>query len=168
MQPAGTILVGRIGKVHGIKGWMRLHSFTQPIEEILAYQPWLIKQKNSWQELEVEASKAHHGSLLIKLVGIETPESAQAYVNAELIVKREQLPALADDEFYWNDLLGFTVVTQAGIELGKLDHWLATGANDVIVVKGEKEHLIPFVMQRFIVEVDTAAKRITVDWDPEF
>lgn len=167
-QPADTVIVGRIGKAYGIKGWVRLYSFTQPVENILSYQPWLIKQKNSWQQLEIEASKAHQGSLLIKLVGVETPESAQAYVNADVIVKREQLPALAEDEFYWHDLVGFTVVNQAGIELGKLDHWLATGANDVIVVKGEKEHLIPFLMQQFVLEVDAAAKRITVDWDPEF
>ncbi len=168
MDQEKLVIVGRIGKAYGIKGWVNLHSFTQPIENILDYQPWLMNYKGTWQAIEVETCKAHGKGFVAKFAMINSPEAAKAYVNLELAVTREQLPELTEEEVYWHDLLGLTVVNKDNVELGVVRKMLETGANDVLVVQGEKEHLIPCLLKQFVLEIDLTNNRIIVDWDPEF
>jgi 16S rRNA processing protein RimM len=163
------VIVGRIGKSYGIKGWVHIYSFTDPIENLLRYQPWLIADKHkNWRELVIDSTKPHGNGLVAKFNEISSPETAKAYVNLELGVKRSQLPKLEHNEYYWHDLVGLTVINQQGETLGKVSQMLATGANDVMVVDGEKEYLIPFLFDRFVINVDQAKKQITVDWDADF
>ena len=89
-------------------------------------------------------------------------------MGREIAVERDQLPELANDEYYWTDLEGLQVRTCAGVTLGRVDHLLATGANDVLVVQGEREHLIPFVLGSVVKAVHLSDGWMEVDWDPDF
>ena len=163
------VIIGKVGAPHGIQGWVSIHSSTQPRENILDYLPWFIKRANTntWQALEVVDVKGQQ-KLLALFAGCEDRTAAEKYVNAELAIPRDRLPVLAEDEFYWSDLTGLTVTTTTGRELGKIDHLFATGANDVLVIKGDKEYLVPYVKDRVVKNIDLKAGTMTVDWDPDF
>jgi 16S rRNA processing protein RimM len=161
------IIVGRFGKPFGIKGWIKVNSFTDPPENILLYDPWLISLDENWKEIEVEDSKMQGQNIIAKLVNCNTPEEAKAYTHKDIAISRSQLPKLEQDEYYWTDLEDMSVLNTQGIELGKVVHFIATGANDVMVVKGEKEHLVPYI-DSVIISVDQEKRVIIVDWDESF
>lgn len=166
--PDNLVIIGKVGAPHGIRGWVTIHSFTQPRENVLDYLPWRIKRANSWHELEVVEVREQHKNLLALFANCTDRNQAEAYVNAELAIPRERLPALPNNEFYWSDLTGLKVTTTTGKELGKVDHLFATGANDVLVIKGDKEYLVPYVKDRVVKNIDLQAGTMTVEWDPDF
>jgi 16S rRNA processing protein RimM len=175
MSTQDHVIVGKLGASYGIKGWLKVFSYTEDAESIFAYQPWLIKVKGEWKAVHVEAWKRHGQGIVAKLEGLNVREDAQMLTNAEVAVLAEQLPALSDEEFYWRELFGMTVVTTDGYDLGKVTDILETGSNDVLVVKanlkdafGQKERLIPFLDEQVIKSIDRTAQRIEVDWDPGF
>lgn len=161
------VILGRIAGVYGVRGWVKVFSETQPKENIFSYKPWQIRLNGVWQHVEVVAGKPHGKGLVAQLAGYDGRELARQLVGAEIAVARQQLPAAAEGEYYWVDLVGLTVVTLAGTELGRVDHLFETGANDVVVVKGQQEHLIPFVQGQYIREIDLDAGVMRVDWPPE-
>lgn len=167
---ADTELVpmGRITGAYGTRGWVRVASDTEPSANILAYGPWQVRVGPDWVTYSVVEGRPHGRGLVVKLEGLNDRDAAAALNGAEIAVNRSALPSPGGNEVYWADLVGATVVTREGVVLGQVDHVMPTGANDVLVVMGERERLIPFVDDRVVVEVDLAAKRITVDWDPEF
>jgi len=168
--PGGIVVVGRFGAPHGICGWSRLYSFTQPITTILSYENWLIETRpEHWQPLALEAVKAsaNNAQLKIKVLGCTTPEQARAYTNLQIGIKREQLPSLPADEYYRTDLEGLSVVNLEGVLLGTVSEVLSTGANDVLILTGERERLLPYITQ-VIKLVDLMARKILVDWDADF
>jgi len=138
------------------------------MEQLLAYSPWQLGRGSGWQPYVLEAGRAHGPGLVAKLARVEDREQARALVGANIAVERSQLPALTDDEYYWTDLVGLGVVTRDGRELGQVTGLMETGANDVLVVGGERERLIPYIPGQVVLRVDTRAGRIEVDWDPEF
>jgi len=158
------IALGRIGSPHGVRGWLRVFSDTAPPENILAYQPWLV----GGREVAVVAGHRHGKALIAQLAGCDDRDAAEALKGQTIAVRREQLPPPRADEFYWVDLEGLAVCTCDGVRLGRVSHLLATGANDVLVVQGERERLLPFVWEQVIRDVDFARDRILVDWDPDF
>ena len=160
------VTLGHVAGVHGIQGWVKIHSLTEPREAIFEYQPWLLGA--SLREVRLKQGKQHGNRLIALLEDTESREQAQALVNQPIAVFRDQFPNLPKGEFYWADLLGLTVRLADGRELGTIDNMLATGANDVMVVRGERERLIPFVPGQYVKNVDLAAGVVTVDWDPEF
>lgn len=162
------IELGRVSGLHGVLGWVRVHSDTEPRERILEYRPWLLRIDDRWQSREVETGRIHGKGLIAKLRGCEDRDSAAALVAATIAVRRDQLPALGPEEYYWADLIGIEVVTGDGESLGRVDRLLETGANDVLVVVGDRERLIPYLPGRAVQSVDLAARRMVVDWDPEF
>jgi 16S rRNA processing protein RimM len=162
------VIIGKVGAPHGIRGWLSIHSNTQPRENILDYLPWLIKRGVTWHELNVIEVREQNKNLLALFADCLDRTAAEKYVNAELAIPRDRLPVLAADEFYWSDLTGLTVTTTTGRELGKIDHLFATGANDVLVIKGDKEYLVPYVKNRVVKNIDLKAGTMTVDWDPDF
>jgi len=83
-------------------------------------------------------------------------------------VPRSALPAAGEDEYYWSDLEGLRVETLEGVDLGTVDHLIETGANDVLIVRGDRERLIPFLRPSVVREIDLVAARIRVAWDPDF
>ncbi|WP_392560457.1 ribosome maturation factor RimM [Orbus mooreae] len=175
MNTEKLIVVGKLGSSYGIRGWLRVFSFTEDADNLFDYTPWYIKRADSWQKVEVESFKPHNQDTIVKIKGIDDRDDANALTNVEIYVDAEELPDLEEGDFYWKDLIGCKVLTINGYDLGQVIDLMETGSNDVLVVKanlkdvfGSKERLIPFVEDQFIKQVDLSAKQITVDWDPAF
>lgn len=163
------VVMGRIGASYGLNGWVHVQSYAEPSDNILSYKTWYIKIKHQWQPIQVLGARAHSKSFVAFLAGYETIEKAQLLNLAEIGVPRSELPALEADQYYWTDLVGLWVVTETGFVLGQVDSLLETGANDVLVVKGDtREHLIPYIWDDYVLSVDLKARVIRVAWDPEF
>jgi 16S rRNA processing protein RimM len=170
-----TLVLGKIGAVYGIKGWLKIHTFTDEADAIFDYAPWSLKLGEKTQSATVVDWRRHNNGLIAKLDGINDRDDAQRYVGMEIIVTKDSLPELPDGEFYWKDLIGMTVVTTKGYDLGKVSDMMETGSNDVLVVKanvkdafGKKERLIPFIESQVVTNVSLENKQIDVDWDPGF
>jgi 16S rRNA processing protein RimM len=161
------IALGKINGVFGIKGWVKIYSYTRPRERILEYSPWILELDGSRTELKVSDGQVHGKGLIARFEGIEDRNQAEKLVGAVINITDQDLPDTAADEYYWSQLVGLDVSTTQGIELGKVTHLFETGANDVMVVRGERERLIPFTRDA-VIEVDLDSGKITVDWDPDF
>ena len=167
--PENPVILGKITSAYGIKGWVKIHSFTDPIDAILQYQPWCLRQRGHWQQLQVEQGKIHGKSIVVKFQEVPDRNGAELLRGWEIVVDRNQLPELEDDEYYWIDLEGMEVVNEQDQFLGTVRQVMPTGANEVLVVKdAERERLIPLVMEHYVKEIDPQSNRILVDWDPEF
>lgn len=169
------VVVGQLGAVYGIKGWLKVNSFTDQPEGIFDYQPWLMKDGSSWREVQVSAWKRHGKGLICKLDGIEQREEAQMLTGADIGVKATSFVDLPDDEFYWRDLIGCRVQNTKGYDFGQVSQLMETGSNDVLVVKanakdafGQRERLIPFIEDQVIKSVNIAERIIEIDWEPDF
>ena len=169
--------VGRIATVFGVSGWVKIRSYTQTQENIFDYQPWWLKTRHGVKAVEVGASKAQGKGMLAHIKGIDTLEAAREICQVNIAVERNQLPSLEEDEFYWHQLEGLQVISEfegQTYAFGPVQRLMETGANDVLVVKGEdgsidqRERLIPYVPGQYVKSVDLTTKEIRVDWDPEF
>ncbi len=160
------LVVGRISGLYGVRGWVKVFSETEPRANLLTYQPWYLGAGCGPRGLA--AGRPHGKGLVARLEGCEDRDQAAALVGLEIRIHRDQLPRLGADEFYWADLVGLSVETLDGTPLGRVDRVFATAANDVLVVKGDRERLLPFVRDRVVTDVDPERGRIRVDWDPEF
>lgn len=158
------LIVGQIAGVHGVKGWVKVFSYTQPMENILEYSPWQICLHGQWQSRKVLDGRRQGKGLVARLEGLDDRDAARGYIGADVAVLREQLPSPEPGEYYWTDLIGLEVVNEDGFVFGLVDHLFATGANDVLVVRGDKEYLIPFVQGQVIKSVDLAQRVMRVDW----
>ena len=168
MTPERRILLGRVLGAFGVRGEIKLHSFSDPPAMVLKYQPWLLRQDGAEREIGGVRGRETGKGMVISIAGIEDRDAAQALAGAEVWVPRSRLPKPSPGEYYWVDLEGLTVVNLEGIELGTVSYLFDTGANDVLVVAGERERLIPFVTGQFVLEVDFDTHKITVDWDADF
>ena len=171
---AEEIVVGRVDAPYGLKGWVKVFSFTDPIEAIFDYSPWrLVKRGNTTLVSLVEGKKQGRG-LVALLEGYEDRSRSELLNGAEIRIAKDQLPALSAEEFYWYELEGLVVTNRQGERLGRVDHLMETGANDVLVVKADdtsiddRERLIPWVEDRVILQVDTDKGEILVDWPADY
>jgi len=162
------IVVGKIAGVFGVQGWCKVFSHTSPRENILQYSPWYLKRGGEWQLTKLTQGRKQGKSIVAQLEGIDDRDVAAALNGTEIAIKLSQLPELPKDEYYWSDLIGLEVETVTGVPFGKVTDMMATGANDVLIVKGDQERLIPFLQPDVVTEVDVKAGLIKVDWDPEF
>ncbi|VAW54028.1 16S rRNA processing protein RimM [hydrothermal vent metagenome] len=162
------ISLGNISGVFGVKGWIKVHSFTDPREKIVEYGAWQIKHQGKWQEVKLSAGKRQGKTIVVKLIGLDDRDEAMLYQGDEIAIYPQQLDPLKSGEYYWHQLTGLAVLTSKGVDLGKVDHLLETGANDVLVVRGDRERLIPFTMGNAVISVNLQTETITVDWDPDF
>ena len=163
------VTLGRISGAHGIQGWVKVHSETSPRENIIEYSPWELRWPGRCEERKVKAGRRQGKAMIAKLGGCNDRDAAEALVGAQIVIPRSRLPATTmPGEYYWADLEGLRVRTLDGIELGRIDHLFETGANDVIVVKGERERLVPYIWEQVVRGVDLEAGVMLVDWDPEF
>lgn len=172
-RASDTLIVGKIGAPYGVKGWVKITSYTEQLEGIFEYTPWFLGSDS--EEYKVDLWRTHNKGVVAKLVGVESRDDAEAIKNLDISIKAEQLPQLADDEFYWRDLVGMQVVTENGYDLGVVKELFETGANDVMLVKanpndafGQKERMLPYLYDQVIKQVDMQARTIKVDWDPGF
>lgn len=169
------VLIGKVGAVYGIKGWVKIHAFTELPEAIFDYSPWSLKLGGKEQSVEIVDWRKHNNGLIARISGVEDRDVAQRYVSSEIFVDEALLPELPEGEFYWRDLIGMSVVTDKGYDLGQVSDIMETGSNDVLVVKanrndgfGKNERLIPYLEDQVIKSVSNETKQITVDWDPGF
>jgi 16S rRNA processing protein RimM len=160
------VVIGKFARVHGIKGLITVQSFTDPVDNIRSYQPWHIYLKHKWCPITIQHAQIRGDKVIVEVDLYETREKASLLTNLEIAVPRENLPELEQDEgYYHHDLLGLMVVNTKQERLGTVIDVMATGANDIIVIQGDKRTLIPFVWQHYILSVDIAGKQIIVDWD---
>jgi 16S rRNA processing protein RimM len=162
------LVIGRINGLYGVRGWVKVYSYTDPITNILDYSPWQLWQHGAWHSVKLQQGQAHGKGIIAQLEGCFDRDQAARLLGAEIAILREHLPPPPPDEYYWSDLIGLTVVNQAEQTLGVVERLLETGAHDVLVVQGERERLIPFVLERIVLAVDLTARRIQVDWDADF
>ena len=160
--------LGRISGLYGVKGWLKVFSHTAPRENILAYSPWFLYRDGQWEAYEIEAGRRHGKGVVARLAGVEDRDAAVTLTGADIAIAREQLGDLEAGEYYWTDLEGLEVVATDGTVLGIIDHLFETGANDVMVVKGDRERLVPFIRPGVVREVNFTTRRVVVDWDPDF
>ena len=162
---AKRILMGRIAGIYGVKGWLKVMSYTSPHENILNYTPWQLRLRDTWREVSPQAGKTHNKGLVVALAGIDDRDVARTLLGADIAVMRTQLKELPRGEYYQADLLGMEVVNRHGKILGHLKEILETGANDVLVIEGEGRHLVPLVWHRYLLGIDQDAGIIRVDWE---
>jgi len=190
------VILGRITGVYGVQGWLKVFSYTDPMESIIDYSPWYIRAENRkkapWTEVKLAAGKRHAKTVIVRLEDCNDRDQAMAYIGSEIAIEQQQLEALqGKDEYYWRDLFGLRVVNLQGVELGVVKTLMETGVNDVLVVVSEKEvaekereeiggaetedakadyreRLIPWTLDNAIIAVDIEQGVITVDWDPDF
>ena len=162
------VILGRVGGVFGVKGWLKVQSYTEPRDNIVGFGAWTLRMNGVDHAFEVEDGHSHAGSVVAKLHGIDDREQAREWIGADIVVPRERLPAIAEGELYWTDLEGLEVRTTTGIVLGRVDHLLATGGNDVLVLDSVPQRLIPFVVGAVVKEVNLESGQIVVDWSPDY
>jgi 16S rRNA processing protein RimM len=160
--------LGRVSGIFGVRGWLRVHSDTEPRDNILSYSPWYLERSAGWEPRRLLDGRRQGKGLVARLQGCDDRDQAAELMGCLIAVPRDRLPALGQDEYYWSDLEGLRVVTADGVDLGQVSHLFATGANDVLVVDGERERLLPYVWDQVILQVDLEAGLIRVDWDPKF
>jgi 16S rRNA processing protein RimM len=167
------IVIGRVTGVFGVKGWVKVESFTRPVENLLNYPRWQLERRGRWQEMRVQDVRPHGKGFVAQLAdeagrAITDRDEAAKLRGAEVAVLRSDLPPAAPGEYYWTDLIGLDVLDLEGASLGRVKDLMETGANDVLVVAGERERLIPFVKGPIVKEVDLENGRICVDWSPDY
>lgn len=171
MQAPSDDTVVRLGKIlgaFGVKGWVKIESFTSERLTIFDYKPWLIWRENEWHTQTVLSGRNQGKGLIAHLLGLEDRDEAQALAGCSIGVYRDQLPKLNAGEYYWLELIGLDVVTLDTVRLGKISYLLETGANDVMVVQGERERWLPWLVDSVVKKVDLEKRVVHVDWDPEF
>ena len=167
--PEKFVLLGKVVGVHGVRGELKLESYTEPRTQIFRYQPWRMRSTGGEKVIQGSRGRAQGKGIVAELPGVTDRDAAMALVGTEIWVARAALPQAKPGEYYWCDLEGLDVATVEGRPLGTVSHLVATGANDVLVVRdAERERLIPFLVGSFVTAVDLDGGRITVDWDPDF
>lgn len=160
-------MLGRIVGVFGIKGWVKLKSYTRPPEAVFGYSPWGLGLETGWQRKAVLDAQAKGNGLIAKLEGIDDRDMAGTLVGSDIAVARTELPQAEQGAVYWADLVGCTVINHVGVDFGKITSLMETGANDVMVVNNGRERLIPYI-EEVIESVDLDTRSIRVRWDEDF
>lgn len=180
--PADLIPVGKIVSVYGVKGWVKVYSYTDPKENLFDYGPyWLAGREGQEKEvllsIEIDEGRAQGEGLVAHLHGVNDRDEARAYCQREILVAKTVLPTLPQGEYYWSDLLGLKIYSSWGgnaILLGTVKQMLETGANDVMVVQpcegsvDKRERLLPFLPNEYQTQIDVQAGCLSLEWDPDF
>jgi 16S rRNA processing protein RimM len=164
------VVLGKISGIHGLGGWIKVFSYTQPPGGILDYDPWCLAGPDDRQRRQVslQDGRRQGKGILAKLDGCGDRDQARSLIGLDIATRRANLPSIGDGEYYWSDLIGLRVVAADGAPLGIVHQMLDTGANDVMVIHGERERLIPFLVGTVVRRVDVSDGLILVDWDPDF
>ncbi|PWV58586.1 ribosome maturation factor RimM [Plasticicumulans acidivorans] len=162
------VVLGQATGHYGVRGWIKVYSYTSPLDGIARYSPLYLNFGGEWRSCRLEGGRMQGKGVVLKFEGVDDRDAAAALIGCEIGIQREQLPPPSPGEYYWTDLEGLRVLTLDGVDLGRVDHLFETGANDVLVVRGERERLIPFLRERVVREIDLDAGLMRVDWDPDF
>jgi 16S rRNA processing protein RimM len=169
-------VAGKLTSVYGIKGWVKVHSYTDPAEKIFSFSPWFLGENDS-TPIVIDDYRAHGKGLVAHIKGVDDRDQAALLCQRMITVEMGELPALPENEYYWQQLTGLQVLSSyngnAPVLLGKVSSLMETGANDILVVTpcegsiDQRERLLPYV-DAYVLKVDLTAKNMLVDWDPEF
>ena len=170
------ILLGEISGVSGLKGWVKVFSHTAPRLKITEYKQWFLQKKGSdqWQTVKLKGGKVQGKNIIASIEGVQYRDQAEALVGSKIAVSSDQLEKLSEGEYYWKDLIGLKVETTEGVELGQIDWLFNTGSNDVIIIKGKNtegesvEHLVPYIIDDYVISVSLDDSLMVVNWDPDF
>lgn len=162
--------VGKISGAFGVKGWVKVYSFTEPRENILSYSPLYISRRGEWLKVNLTGGQRQGRTIVMGLENVTDRDQAAALTGTEIAIRRDQLEPADENEFYWADLIGLQVINTENESLGEVDHLLETGANDVLVVVSDNEPgcLVPFVMEEVVHSVDLDNQVIRVDWQKDY
>ncbi|NQX89902.1 MAG: ribosome maturation factor RimM [Halioglobus sp.] len=167
------LVVAKIIGCYGLKGWVKVHSYTDPPENLLGFGGWQVKRGTALHAVTFDAGKRRGKGLVAHMIGVDDRALAATYKGLEVVIPRSALPVLADGDYYWRDLQGLQVWCQEGtrrVLLGTVNYLIETGANDVLVVAAcqgsidQRERLIPYLPGNSVSSVDLAAGVIEVDW----
>jgi 16S rRNA processing protein RimM len=176
-SPPEQVIVGKITAAYGIKGWVKIHSYTDPDTNIFDFRQLLMQRGEQWIAVEIDEGRLHGKGLVAHIVGCDDRNDAERLLRSSLAVRAEELPDAAADEIYWRDLEGMSVYAAsepAPVLLGKIAHLFETGANEVMVVESTadsidgRQRLIPWVLTDYVLDVNLEKRRVLVDWDPSF
>ena len=173
-QSSDYILLGSISGIHGVKGWLKIFSHTSPRIKITEYNQWFLRKKDEdWKPIKVLDGKVQGKNIIALLDGVTDRNQVESLIGSKIAIESNQLEKLLDGEYYWKDLIGLSVLTEKGDELGKIDWLFNSGSNDVIVVKdkssGEvKERMLPFLRDDVVLSIDMEKSEMIVNWDPDF
>lgn len=170
MEPSTRrILLGRVHGAFGVRGELKLESFTDPANAIFRYQPWVLRDAQGREhELADARGRLTAKGIVATFPDVADRDAAEALRGTEVWAPRSALPPPKPGEYYWVDLEGLRVVNREGVDFGRVSYLFSTGANDVLVAEGERERMIPFLQPDYIASIDFEAGVVTVDWDPEF
>ena len=169
----GPLVVGRITGCYGVKGWVKIHTYTDTPENFLGFGEWMVQRRGGPEPVEFDAGRPHGKGLVAHIAGVDDRTAAEAFRGLEVTVAAESLPALEEGEYYWHQLQGLQVWCTEGEErllLGRVDYLIETGANDVLVIApcegsvDERERLVPYLPGDVVTRVDPEAGVIEVDW----
>lgn len=160
------VTLGKIVGHFGVKGWLKVLSYTKPREQIKKYQEIKIDNDHLKSDFKLEAWKIHGNHVLLKIEKFDNRDDACVFINSQIIIDRKNLPNLTEGQYYWNDLEGMEVQGIDGNKIGKVSHMIETGSNDVMVMEDNKE-LIPFIFGQVVKKVDIEKNLIEVDWNWE-
>lgn len=174
MSASAETVMGKVTSVYGVKGWVKVFSYTQPKENLLKYKTWSLRKNGKDQAVKVLSCKVHGNGLVAQIDGYNDRDKAKSLTESFITISVDELPDLDSDDYYWHQLEGLKVLTAAGELLGVVHHLMETGSNDVLVVRkcpgslDSKERLIPYLPDQVVTSVDLEKQEILVDWDPEF
>lgn len=163
------VIMGRVAAAFGIRGWVKIQPFSEFVDSLLDYKTWYVGHENGpWRKVDVVQAETHDKTLAVQFPDCPDRNAAEKLKGLLIAVPRSSLPEQVEGEYYWADLIGMSVVNQAGETLGTVVELLETGANDVLIVRGNgPDVLIPF-LDSVIGPVDLAAKTIQVNWSADF
>ncbi|MDG2107803.1 MAG: ribosome maturation factor RimM [Woeseiaceae bacterium] len=164
MLTSNPVVLGRISGLFGVRGWVKVFSYTESREAILQYKGLLLGRDGEWWPAKTVEGRQHGKSVILHFEGTDNREQAVALVGNEIGIKRSELPALDAGHYYWSDLIGLTAIHLDGTQLGTIKELLETGSHDVMVIEGDQEILIPFVNEKIVTKVDLVNRQIHVDW----
>ena len=173
-SPDSLVEVGHIQSAYGIKGWVWIFANTDPLTNIFDYSPWYACQGGVWREVRVLEWREQGKGLVASLEGVQDRNASEAIKGLKLWASRSHLPKLEAGDYYWSDLLDLQVFLEDGRLLGQVHSMMETGSNDVLVVRAVagamdgRERLVPWLPEQVVKQVDLTARRIVVDWDPDF
>ena len=174
------VVVGLVSGLHGVQGALKIKSFCEPAEGIFKYQPWTLARPSA--SVASSATLPDTSTLVgvpLKIRGagtslaarfpeIEDRDQAALWLGSLISVPRSSLPKLKVGDYYWRDLIGLSVENLQGVAFGVIEEMMSTGSNDVMVVNGDRQRLLPYIPGQFVMNIDLAAGKMIVDWDPEF
>jgi 16S rRNA processing protein RimM len=176
ISPLSYITIGCVTGVFGIKGWVKVKSYTQPQENILKYPLWQLAGPSGRRVVEVAEYKVRPQGLVVSFKGIESRNDAELLRRSEVLIDKAELPGLPVGEYYWHQLIGLKVFLsfKPDVLLGAVSELMETGSNDVLIVVpcegsiDSRDRLIPYIPEMYVKHIDLGLQCMYVDWDPDF